>query len=135
MSNLSAFLHPVVPENEEIFISDRFRDENGQPVPFKIRAVTQEEVDAITRSCTITRRDRAGKETRSFDSTKFSKALVVAGTVEPDFQAKEICDAYGVIDPLMVPGKMLLAGEYAKLGDAIAELSGINDDLEEEAKN
>lgn len=135
MSKLSAFLHPAVAEDKEIIISDRFRDEEGKVVPFKIKALTQEEVDAITKSCTTVKRDRSGKESRSFDSARFTKALVVAGTVEPDFRAKEICDAYSVLDPLMVPGKMLLAGEYAKLGDAIAELSGINDDVEEEAKN
>ena len=135
MSKLSAFLHPAVAEDKEIIISDRFRDEEGKVVPFKIKALTQEEVDAITKSCTTVKRDRSGKESRSFDSSRFTKALVVAGTVEPDFRAKEICDAYSVLDPLMVPGKMLLAGEYAKLGDAIAELSGINDDVEEEAKN
>ena len=135
MSKLSAFLHPAVAEDKEIIISDRFRDEEGKVVPFKIKALTQEEVDAITKSCTTVKRDRSGKESRSFDSSRFTKALVVAGTVEPDFRAQEICDAYSVFDPLMVPGKMLLAGEYAKLGDAIAELSGINDDVEEEAKN
>ena len=135
MSNLSAFLHPVLAEDQEIIISDRFRDEKGKPVPFKIKALTQEEVDAITKSCTTVRRDKAGRESRSFDSARFTKALVVAGTIEPDFRAKEICDAYGVVDPLLVPGKMLLAGEFAKLGDEIAKLSGIDDEPEEEAKN
>ena len=135
MSKLSAFLHPAPVEDQEIFISDRFKDEDGNVVPFKIRAVTQEEVDAITKACTTVKKDRAGHETRSFNSERFSKSLIVAGTVEPDFRAKEMCDAYGVLDPLMVPAKMLLTGEYAKLGDAIATLSGLDDSPEEEAKN
>lgn len=50
MSKLSAFLHPVTTsEEKEVVISNRFQDESGQPVPFKIRALTQEENDAITR--------------------------------------------------------------------------------------
>ena len=60
--------------------------------------------------------------------------MVVAATVEPDFRAKELCDAYGVLDPLLVPGKMLLSGEYAKLLRAITELSGF-EDMEDEVKN
>lgn len=68
------------------------------------------------------------------DSTDFSRRMVVAATVEPDFRAKELCDAYGVLDPLMVPGKMLLSGEYAKLLRAITELSGF-EDMEDEVKN
>ena len=37
MSKLSAFLHPVTTsEEKEVVISNRFQDESGQPVPFKI---------------------------------------------------------------------------------------------------
>ena len=43
MSKLSAFLHPVTTsEEKEVVISNRFQDESGQPVPFKIRALTQD---------------------------------------------------------------------------------------------
>ena len=42
MSKLSAFLHPVVENKEkEVVISNRFLDEKGNPIPFKIRAITQ----------------------------------------------------------------------------------------------
>ena len=44
MSKLSAFLHPITEnEEKEVVISNRFRDENGNPVPFRIRALTQED--------------------------------------------------------------------------------------------
>ena len=50
MSNLNAFLHPVQgDETREIIVSNRFLDENGRPVPFRIRALTQEENDAISK--------------------------------------------------------------------------------------
>ena len=39
-----------------------------------------------------------------------------------------------VMDPTLVPGKMLLSGEYSKLMKEISELSGFND-IEEELKN
>lgn len=65
--------------------------------------------------------------------------MVLAATVEPDFSSKELCDKFGVLDPLQVPGRMLLAGEFSALLGAITNLSGFDRDsleaLEEEAKN
>ena len=135
MSRLSAFLHPIpVQQEKEVVISDRFVDENGNAVPFKIRALTQEENDAIVRQSTH-RRKIDGQWQENLDNIEFSRRMVVAATVEPDFAGKELCDAYGVLDPLMVPGKMLLSGEYARLMQAIADLSGFGANIGEEAKN
>ena len=74
---------------------------------------------------------------KELDGSLLSRRIVVAATVEPDFTSEELCRAYGVLDPLEVPGKMLLAGEFKKLSEEIMRLSGFDDaeDLEEEAKN
>lgn len=134
MSRLSAFLNPVTSgEEKEIVISNRFLDENGTPVPFKIRALSQEETDAITKKATRQMKIN-GQMTEKLDSVDFSRRMVVTATVEPDFTSKEVCDHFGVMDPLLVPGKMLLSGEYAKLMQEISALSGFND-LEAEVKN
>ena len=125
MSKLSAFLHPVTTsEEKEVVISNRFQDESGQPVPFKIRALTQEENDAITRQATR-RRKEGGQTIEQLDS------MVVAATVEPDFSSKELCDGCGVLDPLLVPGKLLLSGEYARLVKEITKLSGFAEQEDE----
>jgi hypothetical protein len=134
MSKLSAFLHPVsAGEEKEIIISKRFADEKGEPIPFKIRAITQEENEAIIKKSTRRVREN-GQSVDKLDNVEFSRRMVVAATVEPDFSSKELCDAYGVMDPLLVPGKMLLSGEYAKLMQEITELSGFGN-IEEELKN
>ena len=135
MQDLSAFLHPELPEEQEIIVSERFKDANGQSIPFKIKPITQEENDKLMKATTRIIKDRAGNKTRDFDSQAYSRALVVAGTVYPDFRDAELCKAYDVADPALVPGKMLLVGEYMKLADAISELSGFGDKPEEEAKN
>ena len=134
MSKLSAFLNPVnIQEEREVIISDRFKDDKGNPVAFKIRAMTQAENDQNVKRCTKKR--RVGNQTEEyFDNIEFSRRTIVEATVEPDFRAKELCDAYGVLDPLLVPGKMLRPGEYSRLMQEINELSGFAD-LEEEAKN
>lgn len=135
MGNLSAFLHPAVPAAEkEVFVSDRFRDEKGEPVPFRIKALTQEENDAISRQCRRTKMVN-GQPVENLNTSEYSRRIVLAGTVEPNFASKELCDHFQVLDPAQVPGKMLLAGEFSRLMKAIMELSGFGGDLEEEAKN
>lgn len=137
MSSLSAFLHPVSStEEKEIVISNRFVDESGAPVPFRIRSMTQEEMDSLVKKSTKTEKSK-GTQTEHFDALEFNRRLIVASTVEPSFSAKELCDAYGVVSPLLVPVKMLLPGEYKKLLAAITELNGISDsdDKKEDKKD
>lgn len=135
MSNLSAFLHPVQgDETQDVVVSRRFLGEDGKPAPFKIRALTQEENDRISRqSMRLVKGGKRGE--KELDSTEYSRRIVAAATVEPDFASEAMCKAYGTMDPLEVPGKMLYAGEYKRLMDAIMELSHFTDDLEDEAKN
>lgn len=136
MDNLNAFLNPVQSAGPlEVIISRRFLGEDGKPVPFKIRPVTQEENDSLTRSSTR-RIKMNGQNVEKLDTALYGRRLVVAATVEPDFRSEELCKAYNTMDPLEVPGRMLLAGEYGRLSKEIMRLSGFaEDDLEEQAKN
>lgn len=136
-SRLEAFLHPIqTEERKEVLISKRFQDENGDLIPFIIRQINQAENEEIVKKATKTKKVR-GVPQEYVDGAEVSRRLVVAATVDPDFTSKEICDAYGVLDPLMVPGKMLLSGEYNRLLDEITSFSGFEslEDLETEAKN
>lgn len=135
MSNLSAFLHPApIQDVLEVIVSDRFRDENGKIIPFKIRPLTQEENEALSKQCRRSRKVN-GQPVEYLDQAEYSRRVVAAGTIEPNFAAKEICDFYKVMDPTQVPSKMLRAGEFAALMKAIMRASGFGVDLEEEAKN
>lgn len=132
MSTLSAFLKPVETTIEkEVVISDRFVGDDGKPVPFKVRAISQEENDALVRAATKTRNE-GGQRVERLDSVEYAQRLIVAATVSPDFRAKDICEAYGVVSPLMVPGKMLLSGEYNRLMKAITELSEFDEAAQDE---
>jgi len=133
-SNLTAFLHPVQVEEQEIVISDRFKDEDGAPAVFVIRPITQAENEKLIRLSTR-RHKEDGQMVEAMDNVEYGRRVVVAATVWPDFHKEELCKAYGTMDPLEVPGKMLLTGEYGKLSRAILELSGLGDDLGEAAKN
>lgn len=147
MSMLNDFLNPLQAEEKSVFISNRFvkRDSNGDPVlnengkpvlvPFVIRAISQEENEQLLRR---SRRPEVvnGQKRMVTDSEAYSRALILAATVEPNFSSKEFCDKFGVIDPSFVPGKMLLTGEYANLMREIISASGLDPvDIEEELKN
>lgn len=135
MSALSAFLHPVVTrEEKEVIISKRFLGEDGKPVPFKIRSLTQEENAAIIKAATRQKKVD-GQWQDSIDANELSARTVVEATIFPDFRSAELCEKYGTKDPVQVPGKMLLAGEFGRLIDAVSKLSGFDKSLDEEAKN
>lgn len=137
MGVLSAFLHPEPMDiTKEIIISDRFK-EDGKPVPFKIRTISQAENDALVKKAQKVDMVR-GRRIQYQDDQKYTNSLIVACTVQPDFRDAELCQAYGTLDPLEVPGKMLLSGETAKLVEAIMTLNGFRtqpEEEEEEVKN
>ena len=135
MSDLHAFLHPVQGDDTvEVVISKRFLGEDGKPVPFRIRALTPEDNDDLTKkSMHLAKGGRRGE--KELDRIGYNRRILVAATVSPDFSNEELCAAYGTMDPLEVPSRMLLAGEYDRLSREILALSGFDEDLEEQAKN
>ena len=133
MNRLAAFLHPAkLEEQKEIFISERFCDESGKPVPFIIKALSQAENEAIGKKCL---------KGEKWDDVEYTQRLVVAATVEPDFSDKELLAAFSpdlanpLLDPLQLPGRMLRTGEYARLVNEIMKLSGFDKDMNVAAKN
>jgi hypothetical protein len=139
MGVLEAFLHPIaVEETKKVEISKRFVGEDGKPVPFEIKTIPQGENSQLIKK--YTRRKLVnGTTTEIFDTSAYTNALIVECTVQPDFQDSRMCEAYGVLDPMLVPGKMLLSGEYSALVGEIMRLNGFDADSllkdEEEAKN
>lgn len=125
INNLSAFLNPVQVEEQELVISRRFRDENGEPVKWRIRPLTQDENKALIKKATFAKKTAQGVQ-QELDKQKYAALVIVAATKHPDFSAAELCEAYGTLDPLDVPGKMLLVGEYNRLMEAILDLSGMD---------
>jgi hypothetical protein len=133
MSTLSAFLHPIKVENKEVVISDRFI-EDGKPVPFIIKPITQGENKILINK--YTKKDKNGVE--NFNRTEYVSALTASAVVYPDLTNAELQKAYGIIGEASLLNEMLLVGEYAELAQAVQALSGleknINEDIEE-AKN
>lgn len=134
MASLSAFLHPIQTANKEVIVSERFK-ENGKPVPFVIRPITQEENEALIRKHTK-KNKKTGEE--HFDRIAYNHELAATAVVEPSLNNADLQNAYGTLGAAKTLAAMLYVGEYTTLFQAVQELSGldqdINDDIEE-AKN
>ena len=133
MGSLNAFLHPEQAENKEVIVSERFK-ENGKPVPFVIRPITQQENDGLLRK--YTKKDKKGNE--YFDKVSYNQNLVAAAVVEPDLENSELQRAYGTLGADKTLVAMLYVGEFATLMAAVQGLSGLDKDINEdidEAKN
>ena len=124
MANLAGFLKPAYTEKTiEVVVSDRFLDENGDPIPFKIKSLPQSKMKMIAKRSLKT----GSKNSNEIDSTQFIARCIVEACVQPDFKDRELCLAYESEDPIEVPEKMLLASEYEKLARAFLDLNGIEE--------
>lgn len=137
MSTLKAFLNPTeTSETKDVIVSQRFKDDEGNLQPFTIRTITQTENEHIIKACTRQVTSRTGPPTEKLDRTLYQNTLIVACTVSPDFSQTDLLTSLGVLSPTEGPGKMLIAGEFAKLVNEIMELNHFNDDdASEQAKN
>lgn len=134
MSSLSAFLNPVQAENKEVIVSERFR-ENGKTVPFVIRPITQQENETLMKKHRSVDK-KSGVE--QFNRISYNRELTAIAVVEPDLNNAELQKRYGVLGADKVLSAMLYVGEYGTLMEAVQELSGLDQDINEdmdEAKN
>lgn len=134
--NLQDFLNanPVDNLTEEVHISPRFKDENGTPLKFTIKAMTPVEFEDIRKRATQIKK---GKKVE-FDNQLFNLSIAVNHTVNPDFKNAESIKKLGVATPEEYVQRVLLAGELTTLVQKINELSGFDvemNDLVDEVKN
>lgn len=133
MSSLKAFLNPIKKENREVIVSDRFQ-EDGKPVPFVIRPVSQQENAELIRR--HTKKDKKGNEI--LDRVSYNQEMTASAVVFPDLDNAELQKAYGVLGSSKLLTAMLYIGEYATLIQEVQDISGLDQDINEgieEAKN
>nr|WP_301906365.1 phage portal protein [uncultured Anaerostipes sp.] len=142
MSNLEAFMaqNAIKVENKRIVVSERFIDENGEPMKWEIHSITKQEDDALRKDCTkrIPVKGRKGMYTPELDTNAYLSKLAVSCTSFPDLNNKELQDSYGVMGAEDLLNKMLLPGEFTDYMDVVQEINGFDDtmdDIVEDAKN
>lgn len=128
MSNLSAFIKPAYTEKKKEFVvSDRFVDEEGKPVPVVMRSLKQAELDDIARRSTHDKKVD-GRVVPQLDVNEHLNRCIIASMVFPDLTNSELCRAHGTEDPVMLPSRLFMVGEYEKISKVFAELNGLGED-------
>lgn len=142
MNNLKAFLSEsaIQKENIKVVVSERFVDENKKPIPWEIKAIEQEEFDAISKRCKKRRPalNNPSQTVIETDVNKLVEELVSACVVYPNLNDEELQKSYDAIGDIATVKKMLTPGEFTKLSQAIQQSLGFDTGMEdniEKAKN
>lgn len=126
MSNLNAFLKPAYIEKTiEIDLGDRFvNPDTGEHEKIIMKTLTQERIQEIARLSTRTKKIN-GREVQDLDAAENMNRCLVESIVFPDLKNRDLCLANGTEDPVKLPPKLFLFGEYTQLTQAFAKLNGI----------
>ena len=136
--NLKAFLNPVKEENVKYAISNRFVDDEGNPVEWELKSIPSKLDEELRKACTERIVLSKNKQTKELNAMKYMDMLVVASVVEPNLNSKELQDAYGVMGAEELLKAMLKPGELIDLQQKVSEINGFDvtmDDLVNKAKN
>lgn len=139
--DLSYFMPSNTQVTEEVKtpISRRFKDKEGQVIPFVFKPITTDRVDELEKLHTKPVIKGNKKVGERVDNARFMAHIAVESTIYPNFKAVELRKAYKSEDPIEIAKKVLnVAGEYSNWIAKSAEVNGFDDsieDLEEAAKN
>lgn len=124
---------------EEVIVSRRYVDEDGNPIPFVLKAVDTKRIEDLQDECTLPQFKKGKKVGEEIDWKRFACRLAVETTVYPNFRDGELLSSYGLVDPCDLVKEILnVGGEYAELIQAVQRVNGFDTDFEElveEAKN
>lgn len=104
---------------KEVIISDRFKDEEGNLLPFKIKPIKINKLQEIHY-----KNEKLNKEDSNYD-------MIAYCTIEPNFKSVELQKAYNVLNEKDLINEILNIGEFEKLLKEITTLSGFNRDFNE----
>ncbi len=140
--SLSAFLakNALKVDNVKCVVSERFVDENRNPIKWEIKTITGTEDEALRKSC-VKRIPVPGKKNqyqRETDYDLYLGKLAAACTVFPNLNDAELQNSYGVMGAEALLKTMLTPGEYADYLTRVQEVCGFETTLQDEvdeAKN
>lgn len=158
MGNLSAFMRNEFKSDNIVEIPgfERFKDEKGKAIPFKVKVLSFKEIEKI-RSYHRTERTAIDKKTRKplvdngrivkefiTDNNAATNNIIVEALVYPNLKDKELMKFYEIEDVLEMPYAVFYQNEYYELLKQILAVLHItepddddNDESDgiEEAKN
>ena len=99
---------------------------------FTLRAIDSGEYRKLEKRCTYHMKNkRTGKISKELDEDKFSYVLINAACINPKWSNPQLLEKYNTSDPCDVIQKRLYIGEITELTQAIMDISGFSDEVEE----
>lgn len=140
MSQFKAFFmeNAAPAEEHTLVVSDRFKGEDGKPIPWVLKSISESENKMVRNASTKKVKSRSGQMSTETDHALYMSKLVVSCVVFPDLKDAKLQDSYGVRSPESLIEKMLMPGEFADLVTKIQDINGFDRDpneVIEEVKN
>lgn len=142
MNDLSLFFADKAQEEESVFYpaTKRFKDADGNPLMWEIRAISTDVDEALRKKYTkqVPIPGKRGQYTKDFNVEGYLCEAAVLSTVFPNLKAAELQNSYHVMDECALLRAMLKKpGEYQDYLNKVNEVNGFQDmvELVEEAKN
>lgn len=105
----------------KVVVSERFTDENGNPIEWVLHPISTKLVEEITKRNTKTT-IKNGKKESTVNEENLNAELLEAVVLYPSLNDAELQDSYGVSSANELLGAMLYPGETKVLTDALQEV-------------
>lgn len=125
--NLNYFMPEVAKgkrENFEIVVSDRFVDEDGNPVAWTFRLLSVKEIDDLKNAAIV----KKNKSLLKVDTKKLIVDTISETIIYPNLKSEELQNAYGAMNISELLDKMLEGREYERFTDKLMKAQGFMDD-------
>lgn len=119
----------------EVVVSKRFKGKDGQPIPWRVKVLSNKTMTALQKECSRRIIDKAtGQERIETDQEKLGRRLIEECVIYPALKNPELQDAYHATGAADLAEAMLLPGELSTLMKAVSEAQGIDSGLEDRVK-
>lgn len=124
----------IVTEVEYV-ASKRFTDENGDPIVWRIRVLTNKELEKLRDKFTKkVFEPGTRKSEEQFNVKEFTDELVTRTVAFPTLDDIDLQNSWGVSSEIDLVKAMLNGGEYTDLTRAIQEANGFETGFEDKVK-
>ena len=111
-------------EDFEIIVSDRFVDEEGNPVAWTFRLLSAKEIDELKNAAIV----KKNKSLLKVDTKKLIVDTISETIIYPNLKSEELQNAYGAMNISELLDKMLEGREYERFTDKLMKAQGFMDD-------
>lgn len=135
--NLEAFLadHAIQPASVEYVASKRFVGADGSPVAWKIKPITNDENKRIADKNRKKSLVPGTRETQiTLDQEQYANDLICACVVHPNLNSAALQESYAVVGAGELVRRMLTAGEYQDLFQAVMQANDFETGMAEKIK-